>query len=94
MCMDTRANRFTSEKCSDNEENVHPNRLPNAGQHVDKRIRLIDVSHEMRTHCDELAIGSLTLLPAKIWEKTKAEMDEKHPEGWTGIQKATITRRV
>ena len=47
-----------------------------------------------RTYADELAMGSLTLLPAKIWEETKAKMDENYPEGWTGIQKASITRRV
>jgi hypothetical protein len=68
------------------EENVHPN--------VDNRSRPPDVSEDMKIYADNLAISSLTLLPAQIWDQTKAKMDEEYPEGWTGIKKASITHRV
>ena len=85
-------------------ENVHPNRLPMVSssessnnlieKHVDKRIRVTDVTEEMKNYADELATTSLTIQPAKIWEQTKANMDEEYPNGWTGVKKTSITARV
>ena len=71
-----------------NKENVHPNRLPMVSSersdqidtHIDKRIRVTDVSEEMNNYADELATTSLTIQPEKNWERTKAKMDEEYTD--------------
>ena len=84
-------------------ENVDPNRLKcvessDTGVEptgvINKRMRLLNVAEEMKRSADNLARNTLTLAPSAIWEQTKAEMDRKYPEGWTGILKDTLTNRV
>ena len=37
-----------------------------------------------------IVTGDLMILPEKVWVRVKAEMDEKHPEGWTGLHKKQV----
>ena len=92
-----------AEGVGDDKENVDPNRLKcvessDTGVEptgvINKRMRLLNVAEEMKRSADNLARNTLTLAPSVIWEQTKTEMDDKYPEGWTGIQKDTLVRRV
>jgi hypothetical protein len=70
----------------DDKENVDPDRVNS------KRTRILNVTQEMMKATDDLARDTLTLDASKVWEKTKAEMDEKCPEGWTGIKKEAVVQ--
>ena len=59
-----------------------------------KKPRVLNVTQEMMKTTDGLARDTLTLAQSKVWEQTKAKMDEKYPDGWTGIQKEAVVRRV
>ena len=85
-----------AEGVGDDKENVDPNRLKCVEEPmvINKRMRLLNVTEEMKRSADNLARNTLTLDPSVVWEKTKTEMDEKYTEGWSGIQKDVVVRRV
>jgi hypothetical protein len=37
-----------------------------------------------------LLTQDLMILPEKVWLRVKAEMDAKHPFGWTGLKKKQL----
>ena len=61
-------------------ENLHPN-IP-----AKRPKQALDVKEEMKIRISFLAVSNMTWLPKQVYDTCRAEIDEKYPSGWCGIQ--------
>ena len=52
------------------------------------------VTADMIRRTDEIATQNPTFPPAQVWSAVRAEMDVNHPNGWDGLRKDQVCRRV
>jgi hypothetical protein len=69
-------------------ENSHPN-IP-----VKRPKQVLDVKQEMKIRVSIFAVSNMTWLPKQVYDTCRAEIDEKYPSGWCGIQYNTAINLV
>ena len=65
-------------------ENSHPN-IP-----MKRPKQALDVKQEMKICISVLAVSNMTWLLKQVYDTCRADIDEKYPSGWCGIQYNTV----
>ena len=76
-------------------ENQDPNVSPSKVQKVyDNRVTFTDVGIEALQLVDDMATSTPTTPPRKLWLDLQKVLDEKYPDGWSGVKKLSIIERI